>query len=346
MSEHSERQQRQLRAATFDAARAADDGRIPVVISSDAVVDVIDGPEILVHDRAAIDLARAPLPIIATHKGGQVNVGIVEDLEIGGGVLRGMARFGTRAEAAGYAEDVRNQIIRSVSVGYARIRSVERTDGVLVTQRWMPTHAALVAEPADVNAGFYREAATLPEFEVVRESPAQAVPAPSLETTIMTEKVADIKVEDQAAAERLRITAIENLCRDYAVPTETRDSWRDQGIGITEATRLTLDMIAERSRADKPVTHIDLTPKEVREYSLMRAMNAVLNKDWKKAGFELECHREVAKRTNKNTGENSFLVPMEIQKRDLTVGTAANGGYLVETVNQGFTTSCCTYSTI
>lgn len=148
----------QYRAFTFDlAARAAGDEAIPVVVSTDAVIEMMDGPEVLVHTPEAIDLQRAPLPIIATHRGGQVNVGIVDDLRVVGGKLRGMARFGTRTEAAEYRADVLGGIIRSVSVGYARLRDKFRADGVRLTTLWMPTHAALVAEPADVGAGFYRE---------------------------------------------------------------------------------------------------------------------------------------------------------------------------------------------
>lgn len=146
-----------VRDMRFDLAarRSTGDARIPVVVSSDAAVEMADGPEILVHTADAIDLQRAPLPIIATHRGGQVNVGLVEDLRPVAGVMRGMARFGDRDEAKGYAHDVASGIIRCVSVGYQRLKSQWR-DGVLVTSRWMPTHVALVAEPADINAGFYR----------------------------------------------------------------------------------------------------------------------------------------------------------------------------------------------
>lgn len=157
MSQTEQRSQVQTRALVFDVQGRESDDAIPVVVSSDAVVEVSDGPEVLVHSADAIDLQRAPLPIIATHRGGQVNVGVVDQLSIQGGQLRGMARFGTRQEAAEYRADVINRIIRSVSVGYARVRAKFRGDGVLVTERWMPTHVAMVAEPADVRAGFYRE---------------------------------------------------------------------------------------------------------------------------------------------------------------------------------------------
>ena len=64
-----------VRTLTFevqldDQQRAAASGPIPVVVSTDAPVEMPDGVEILVHDADAVDLCRAPLPIIASHRGG------------------------------------------------------------------------------------------------------------------------------------------------------------------------------------------------------------------------------------------------------------------------------------
>jgi HK97 family phage major capsid protein len=86
-----------------------------------------------------------------------------------------------------------------------------------------------------------------------------------------------------------------------------------------------------------------MTDKETKDYSMFRAIRAVLDKNWSKAGLEFEAHREIAKRTNSVINENTFYVPLEVQRRsipqkraaDLSVA-AAGGGYLVETTNQGF----------
>jgi len=170
-----------VRELQFDlAATRAADGGIPVVVSTDAPVDMPDGPEVLVHTAEAVDLQRAPLPIIVTHAHGQINVGIVDGLHFAGGQMRGQARFGVRPEAAGYRADVEAGILRSVSVGYRRKHGRIAKDGTLVTTRWMPTHAAIVAEPADPAAGFYRQAAAeaatpfVPERELTEPAAAQA----------------------------------------------------------------------------------------------------------------------------------------------------------------------------
>lgn len=172
------------RAFELDAAAVrAEDGGVPVVVSTDAAVPMHDGPEILVHSADAVDLRRAPLPIIVTHQAGQINIGIVDQLQVGAGQLRGVARFGQRPEAAGYAADVANGTLRSVSVGYRRVHGrVRKADGVLITDRWMPTHVAIVAEPADHGAGFYRAddapATFAPEVEAsCADVPPAAMPA-------------------------------------------------------------------------------------------------------------------------------------------------------------------------
>ena len=198
----TERAQAQTRTIEFDIAARGRDDAIPVVVSSDAVVEVSDGPEVLVHSADAVDLMRAPLPIIATHRGGQVNVGLVDSLQVVGGQLRGLARFGSRQEAAEYRDDVLNGIIRSVSVGYARVQAKFRGDGVLVTSRWMPTHVALVAEPADVRAGFYRERdqAALPAFDLQAADPAPQVSQPAAPPAAPP-GVATMATENQVAGE-------------------------------------------------------------------------------------------------------------------------------------------------
>jgi HK97 family phage major capsid protein len=344
------RETQQTRTFTFEPCERGMDDGIPVVVSSDAAVDMHDGPEILVHSDDAIDLQRAPLPIIATHRSGQVNVGIVDSLSVVGGQLRGIAKFGSRPEAAGYREDVQNKIIRSVSVGYQRMKGTLRKDGVLVTTRWMPTHTALVAEPADVNAGFFRsdQSRFVPEVETETRS---IPPAQTAETTEETPKVSNVDTasagvsadQSSASVERLRIQTIHRLADQHKVPVAARDEWVSEGTSVEEVGRKVLDILAERGsrNPETSVANIGLSKKDTERYSMFRAVNAVLNKNWNKAGLEYAAHQEIAKRTNQNVNENTFYVPLEVQKRNIPqqrdVSVAASGGgYLVETSNQGF----------
>jgi HK97 family phage major capsid protein len=287
MTPHEDRSQTQYRTLTFHVdATSAQDEAVPVVVSSDAVVEVSDGPEVLLHAADAIDLERAPLPIIATHRSGQINVGLVDGLHIEGGQLRGVARFGTRQEAAEYRADVLNRIIRSVSVGYKRLKSKFRSDGVLLTYSWMPTHVALVAEPADVRAGFYRERAEgrAPTAWLERDT-APPDPAPTVAPTVsppaakaaQTPKESDVDDTKQAAAgadadktdtqqqrslpaqprqdnqrsmaldmERARKRGIENLCKANDIADGQRDYWINAGLSLEDVSDDLLKIIQER----------------------------------------------------------------------------------------------------
>ena len=352
----------QIRHFNFDTAERAADGRIPVVISSDAVVEVQDGPEILVHTADAVDLSRAPIPIIATHRSGQINIGLVEDISFAGGKMRGMARFGARPEASSYAEDVLNGIIRSVSVGYARINGHVRKDGVLVTTRWMPTHTALVAEPADINAGFFREMSELPEF-TISDSPAPAgdsitpaIPAITKEA-IMAENqnapagaIADIQVIDNGAPaprvnmlelEGKRKQAIENLCRANKLGSNFEREWISGGASLEQVAEDMIKIMQERGKDQMPAG-IGMSQKETNQYSVTRALRAAMTKDWSKAGMELEAHKAVMSKHGVNARSGaSFFVPMEVQaraigagRRDMTVAGVSGSQYLVSTDNQ------------
>jgi len=235
----TERTNTQTRTFAFDVEGRAADDAIPVVVSSDAVVEVSDGPEVLVHSAEAIDLQRAPLPIIATHRSGQVNVGIVDSLVISGGKLRGMARFGTRPEAADYRSDVLNRIIRSVSVGYARVKATVRSDGVMVTSRWMPTHTALVAEPADINAGFFRSLEAVPAFEI--EVSADALERPPNSPNVH-------EVEILASAETLHSPRAATPQSSVAAATHKRSkSMSQENIAAAQAADPVVQVTADFS---------------------------------------------------------------------------------------------------
>jgi len=355
-----------VRELHFDVQGRAADEAIPVVVSSDEVVEVADGPEILAHTPDAVDLRRAPLPIIATHRGGQVNVGIVDGLRLDGGQLRGLARFGERQEAAEYRRDVINGIIRSVSVGYARLKAKLRADGVLLTVRWMPTHVAMVAEPADVRAGFYRAPPAGFDLEVEaaadRVSNAAQAAAQPEESTVDDKQTAatGVKVETRAAEPRVEVvedhgqranpvdlekrrkTAILNLCRANKLDERYAQHWIVTGASLELVSDELVKVLSERS-ADQSATFLDMPKAEVRRYSIMKALRAAANKDWTKAGLELEANREISKRLSRlPRAETSFFVPLDKMMegrapqrgaRDMTVAGVSGSQYLVGTEN-------------
>ena len=85
--------------------------------------------------------------------------------------------------------------------------------------------------------------------------------------------------------------------------------------------------------------NIGMVGKEIQQYSLVRAIRAAANRDWNGAGLEKEASDTVAKKLGKDP--QSFFVPYDwlsaserdllTEKRDLTIGVAAQGGYLKAT---------------
>jgi HK97 family phage major capsid protein len=79
---------------------------------------------------------------------------------------------------------------------------------------------------------------------------------------------------------------------------------------------------------------LGLTPQETKRFSIVRAINAVVNHDWTKAGFEAEVSRATAQRIGKQLNDHSFIMPLDIMSRELIVGSSTDGGYLVGTQHQ------------
>jgi HK97 family phage major capsid protein len=81
--------------------------------------------------------------------------------------------------------------------------------------------------------------------------------------------------------------------------------------------------------ADAPNPNIDMEPRQVQRYSVLRAINAQATGDWSNAQFERECSDAVAELVDKEA--RGFYVPNDyLEQRVFTVGTGS-GDQLVET---------------
>ncbi|MEN6486355.1 MAG: phage major capsid protein [Syntrophobacteraceae bacterium] len=134
--------------------RGSDDQRtVDATLSSEFPVKRRRGMEVLVHTEHAVDLSRAPLPLITSHNDSELPVGIVENIQVSGGKLRGTLRFGSSTRASEVWQDVKAGILRNISIGYIPVKSEPNgADSYRVT-RWMPYEASLLAAPADPTVG-------------------------------------------------------------------------------------------------------------------------------------------------------------------------------------------------
>jgi HK97 family phage major capsid protein len=80
-----------------------------------------------------------------------------------------------------------------------------------------------------------------------------------------------------------------------------------------------------------PSPALDMERKDVQRYSLMRAVRAMVDRDWSNAGLEKEASEAIAKRAGKGPQHGGFYVPYDIQTRDLSAGSSTQGQKLVAT---------------
>jgi HK97 family phage major capsid protein/HK97 family phage prohead protease len=274
------------------------------------------------------------------------HVGVIESVQLGADrVARAVVRFGKSARAEEVWRDVVDGIRRNVSVGYqihqaVLVETKDDQDTYRVTD-WEPYEVSLVSVPADASVGVGRSAAESP---VIATSP-QVTPQFIKESTVTTATpdvtpaapVAAPAITSQdvrnaeAAARRtmLEMTAIgEQFSRFNGVALAKQAIEKGESVDQLRGQIMNAVTAAQTTQA----TNLDLSSKDQKRFSVFKAIRALTDKNWRGAEFELECHNEILKRTGLQEAiHGGFYMPMDIQKRDLTVATASAGGNLVAT---------------
>lgn len=300
-----------------------------LALSSETPVDRGWGIEILDHRQQSIRMGRLSNggAVLADHDIRDV-VGVVEQVQLDSDkVVRALVRFGKSARASDVFQDVVDGIRRHVSVGYQIHNAVSESerDGVRTYRvtDWEPYEVSIVSVPADTRVGIGRSAAT--------ETPPVVAETTPKEVIIMSEN--KTPPVDHAAVERKRaadIIAIGEQFRRYdGIEKMARDAIAS-GTSLDQFRGLVMDKI---SSTPMPDASVGLSDKETRSYSLLRVINALSNpRDaaaQRAAAFELEVSTAAAEKSGKQA--RGIVVPFEVMKRDLTVGTATAGGHLVAT---------------
>ena len=189
----------------------AEDGRIEASLSSEFPVKRFDGNEVLIHEESAVDLSRAPLPLIVSHESRDLPVGVVEGIKVIGRKLRGFIRFGESARAKEILADVKAGILRNVSIGYTVQETERQKDGYRVI-RWTPYEISLVSVPADSTVGIGRnfkpekENRKMDRNDILQarqravEELENLIQAEDLDETLVAERKAEIENMDKRLA--------------------------------------------------------------------------------------------------------------------------------------------------
>jgi len=132
---------------------SAETKTIPASLSSEHPVRRYDGEEVLSHKPGAVDLSRAPLPLLCSHNSAALPVGVVEGLSVAEGKLRGTIRLSSNQD--NLWRDICDGILRNLSIGY-EITEKQKTKRGYIATKWMPYECSLVAAPADNTIGIGR----------------------------------------------------------------------------------------------------------------------------------------------------------------------------------------------
>ena len=324
---------------------------IELSFSSEFPVERYYGNEVLSHDNGSVDLSRLNdgAPLLFNHDPNRV-IGVVERAWVDGEKKRGMAevRFSRNSFAQEVLSDIRDGVLRNVSVGYG-IGTIEKSrdvENTFVATAWQPHEVSVVSVPADPSIGIGRSFGS--------DHAADAASTPHLTSPTMEDFKAPNLEEVRAAAkaeamaeERARVSTITALCEEHGV-RDLATGLIDNGATEADAMKAVLSEV-KKQRSKQPAVaaapaakatpiseasaDLGLTQREARSFSFLKAIRALANPGDRAAQEEAAFEREVSRAVEQQTGQNArgILVPNDVLRRDLTVASASGAGDLVFT---------------
>jgi HK97 family phage major capsid protein len=312
------------RAAVDEEART-----VEVAFSSEAPVDRYWGREVLDHSPEAVDLSRLAdgrAPVLLNHRLDD-QVGVIERAWIDRRARRGYAvlRLSRSTRGEEILRDLADGIRSQVSVGYAVLRAVlEETGGedgdVYRVTSWRPLEVSIVSLAADPTVGVGR-GADGETFETVLEVPERA---PEGGGIMQTRGAAG------GAGERVEVVETPADRREWNRSAEilaVAERWgcREEGLEAIARGRSAAEFkgwvlehkVPRGEPLATPTSAIGIGGRELGDYSLRRAILAMIDKDWSRAPLELEASRAVERATGQTA--RGIMVPWEVLSRRIEV---------------------------
>lgn len=293
-----------------------------------------EGWEILGHQPGEVDLTRlvsGTAPLLKDHKRDLDSmIGHVKTAQVIGGRGQAVVRLAQSAEGEKMLARITAGEVKCVSVGY-RVHDFQRSgerDGLPVIRvtRWEPFEISLVAVPADETVGVGRSAGS-----DKRAKPNSMVQKMTNETerpsTTGGNKTAVIQ-------ERTRISEIQAIGRTFGIADSEVSDAIENGTSLDRFRGIAMDHLERESREGVTVS-IDapaIKRSGERAYSLTRALNAHITRDWSDAGFEREVGQEVTKLMGR-APDGLYVPEVALAKRDLL--TTTNASTLIGTEQAG-----------
>jgi len=339
----------QHRSESTDFRKVSDDDRtIEFPFSSTLGVNRgYLGTEILEHKEGSIDFSRLndAAPLLFNHNPDKP-IGVVEKAWLKDERGYARVRFSDNPFPSEVYRDVKNGIIRGVSVGYS-VNEVEESKDDSNSYRvksWTPAEISIAVVAADPGVGISRTATSTQNAanisEEQRESAVAAPVAPPKTPTpkvdLMTstpENIQEVRAAaavDAAKAERSRISGITALSKQHGFE-ELGSQLVENGSSIDEARAAVLEKIG--SKPVETVSPVEMDAKTEERYSIAAGIKAVLTGDWssREAGLVRELSQEVERSGVKRSADRSFLIPYSAltQRATYVTSGATTGGNLV-----------------
>ena len=288
---------------------------VQIAISSEEPVERSFGMEVLEHSAEAMDLsflASGRAPLLLDHDP-EKQIGVIESVELDGNTrrLRAKVRFGKGALADEAFTDVVDGIRANISVGYSigKLERDPKTPNTYLAKKWRPVEASLVSIPADVTVGVGRSG----------EPSTQTITVISNGEPKMSEvDIAAVEANAKQAAQRNAAQIVELGSRHNKADLAQKAI--SEGRSIEEFRGELLDNIGSRQALESQ--DMGMTKKEIKRFSILKAVNALANPTDRRAqeaaAFEFECSRAAADAYGRTA--QGILLPAEVLrnwKRDM-----------------------------
>lgn len=331
------------------------------------------GIEVLGHGPAEVRLDRINTggPLLVDHRGDQV--GVVEKAWIDEATRKGRAvvRFSKSERGEEVFQDVKDEIRQNVSFAYDVFRYILEEEGkngapdVLRAVDWEPIEISIVSMPADISIGVGRSNDYQPReieiYQLIEDTGSDNNNTDRGGRTDMCEhcgkskadctcggrghapvaggtQTPTVNIGEERAKERKRVQEIQAIAepfRSMAGIPDLEQQFINGDRSVEEFSHAILDKIraAGASPAGVQPVSLDLTEREHKQYSILRAINmaaGIIEAD----GLEMDIHREIVKKLNGRETKGLYI-PMQLrtlQRAPLTTATSGAGtGYTVAT---------------
>ena len=296
---------------------------VRVGVSSEEPVERSFGMEVLGHSEGDINMefiASGRAPLLLDHDMTK-QIGVIEEFKLDETAKRTTAvvRFGKSELAREVYEDVKDGIRMNISVGYRidKLERIQRDGEDYYKANWTPMEVSSVSVPADqsrlVGVGRSKDKQTKTQIKVTKMT--EEVKNEINLDEVRAQSADEAKAEFKRNSKEIIDLAVKHNKRDLA------DKAIQEGVSVEEFRGILLENISNNTPLETP-SEIGLTPKEVRRFSLVKAINALANPSdrnaQRAAEFEFECSEQAAREHGKVA--QGIMLPAEVLRnwtRDL-----------------------------